>query len=239
MASSDDLRVELITAAADFVPAFICLRNAFGHQIHDAIWTAVNPGWDTPEGVARGARALSARWSATRDKGDTQFIKATLAGPGDERIIIGMAIWVNASLVPGHGEPPEPADYTALYPDNEPEARCLQQLMNSLHKLRLGVLKEKARPESVLKSAMVLDMLGVDPAFQRRGAASKLTQWGLDEAKRRGGIEAIMEASKMGRLVYKQKGFHEIEDVQYVVDEEFKERDRPANVFMRTSPPSE
>jgi GNAT superfamily N-acetyltransferase len=231
---SDDLRIEPITDAGDFEPAFICLRNAFGHQTHDGIWTAMNPGWDTPEGVARGARALAERWSASRENGDTQFLKATLAGPGTERIIVGMAIWVHASLVPGHGEAVTPADFTHLYPDNEPEARYLRQLVGSLHRQRLETLREKARPESLQKSAMVLDVLAVDPAFQRRGAASRLAQWGLDEAQRRGGLEAITEASKMGRLVYKQLGFREIQGIEFEVDEEFKERKRSSGVFMRT-----
>ncbi|KAJ7221868.1 hypothetical protein B0H12DRAFT_302297 [Mycena haematopus] len=233
---SDDLRIELITDAGDFEPAFICLRNAFGHQTHDGLWTATNPGWDTPEGVVRGARKLADRWTASRDQGDVHFIKATLAGPGGERIIIGMAIWVHASLVPGHGEGIRSIDFTHLYPDNEPEQRYLRQLLDSLRKQRYEVLKEKARPESPQKSVMVLDLLAVDPAFQRRGAAKQLTQWGLDEAQRRGGIEATLEASKMGRLVYKQLGFREVGDIEYKVDEEFKEREKPSNVFMRTGP---
>jgi hypothetical protein len=81
---SDDLRIELITEASDFQPAFICLCNAFGHQTHDGIWTAMNPGWDTPKGVARGACELADQWTASRVKGDTQFLKAMLANPGEE-----------------------------------------------------------------------------------------------------------------------------------------------------------
>jgi hypothetical protein len=38
----------------------------------------------------------------------------------------------------------------------------------------------------------------------------------------------------MGRLVYKQLGFREVQGIEYEVDEEFKERERPSNVFMRT-----
>ncbi|KAF7334230.1 Acyl-CoA N-acyltransferase [Mycena sanguinolenta] len=235
MPPSDDLRVELITDAADFEPAFICLRNAFGHQTHDGIWAVMYPGWDTPEGVVRGARELADRWTASRERGNVHFLKATLAGPGEERIIGGMAIWVHATLLPGHGEVlVPPADFTKLYPDNEPEARYARQLLGSLFKHRFEALKEKARPESLQKSAMVLDLLAVDPAFQRKGAASRLTQWGLDEAQRLGGIESMTEGSAMGRLVYKQMGFREVQAVEYDVDEEFKARERPSNVFMRT-----
>jgi hypothetical protein len=79
-----------------------------------------------------------------------------------------MAIWVHTSLVPGHGEAIRPADFTHLYPDNEPEERYLRQLLDSLCQQRLKTLREKARFESPQKSAMVLDLLAVDPAFQRR-----------------------------------------------------------------------
>ncbi|KAJ6454693.1 hypothetical protein C8R45DRAFT_600740 [Mycena sanguinolenta] len=237
MPPSDDLRVEPITDANDFEPAFICLRNAFGHQAHDGIWTVMNPGWDTPEGVVRGARGLADRWTASREEGNVHFLKATLAGPSEERIIVGMAVWIHATLVPGCGEVlVPPSDFTQLYPDNEPEARYTRQLLESLFTPRFEALKEKARPESPQKSAMVLDLLAVDPAFQRKGAASRLTQWGLDEAQRLGGIEAMMEASATGRLVYKQLGFREVGAAEYKVDEEFTGRERPSNMFMRTGP---
>jgi hypothetical protein len=36
----------------------------------------------------------------------------------------------------------------------------------------------------------------------------------------------------MVRLVYKQLGFREVQGIEYEVDEEFTERERPSNVFM-------
>ena len=79
----------------------------------------------------------------------------------------------------------------------------------------------------------------MSPAFQRRGIAGKLTKWGLKEAERRGGLEAVLEAvleaSAMGRPVYERLGFKvEGTEIPYNVDEEFAGRDMPASVFMRT-----
>ena len=79
----------------------------------------------------------------------------------------------------------------------------------------------------------------MSPALQRRGIAGKLTKWGLKESERRGGLEAVLEAvleaSAMGRPVYERLGFKaEGTEIPYNVDEEFAGRDMPASVFMRT-----
>ncbi|RAQ50773.1 acetyltransferase [Aspergillus flavus] len=55
----------------------------------------------------------------------------------------------------------------------------------------------------------LLALLATDPRYERRGAASLLTQWGCDFADRLG-IECYVESSKKGYPVYKRKGFEEI-----------------------------
>jgi GNAT superfamily N-acetyltransferase len=235
---NEDLRIEVITDASDFGPAYECVLNAFGHQINDGIWGAMNPGWDTPEGKAKNTADFRDRWQATKDAGNTIFLKASLPDPDAQgaRRIAGVAIWVNASAVPGEGEAPGDMDVATVYPGDEREQRYLGQLVGSLHKKRHEVIEQKARPDSKQKSVMVLDMCVTDPAFQRRGIARNLVQWGLDEAKRRGDLEAMTEASIMGRHVYRQLGFREVEEIIYEVDEEFKNRPMPSNIFMRTGP---
>lgn len=242
--STADLRIELIAEPQDVVDSFDSICNAFGHQTRDGIWIAMNPGWDTPTGKAAGAARMVERWkSSTKDnKGNlnTMFVKATLPDPQDEghRIIAGIAIWVQASMVNGHGDKPAEdlskiMDLEAVYPGNKAEQRYMCQLDHSLHKRRIEVVRQKETesPSAVL----VLDLCVVDPAFQRRGIAQKLVRWGLDEAERRGGLEAILEASSMGRQAYPKLGFYQDgPEIEYVVDEEFKDRDRPSNIFMRT-----
>ncbi|KAM5346443.1 hypothetical protein ACJ41O_009448 [Fusarium nematophilum] len=237
-----DLRIETLVNQDDIPAAFNCAAATFGRQTHDGLWTAMNPGWDTPEGAAAGTRRLLARWSsATRDRNgnlNTVFLKATLPDADGQHVTVGVAIWVQASAVEGHGEAPaedlrQAVDLEELYPGNEAEQRFLVQAIGSLHRRRVEVVKEKkaASPPAV----MVLDMCVVDPAFQRRGVAKGLVQWGLDEARRRGGLEAITEASSMGRQAYVKMGFRpEGGEILYEVDAEFEGRDMPSNLFMRT-----
>lgn len=237
-----DLRIEVIDSAEDVVAGFDCVCEAFGRQTRDGIWIAMNPGWDTAEGKAACAARMADRWRAvTRDRnGDanTVFLKATVPAAGGRRAIIGLAIWVQASAVAGHGDRPaedlrESLDLEALYPGDAAEQRYLCQLDGALHARRIEVVKGKASASP--PAAMVLDLAAVDPAFQGRGIARRLVQWGLDEARRRGGLEAITEASAMGRRVYEKMGFRqEGPEIEYVVDVEFEHRDRPSNIFMRT-----
>ncbi|KAL2853599.1 hypothetical protein BJX68DRAFT_265067 [Aspergillus pseudodeflectus] len=239
------VRIEPITTAHDFARFFDITALTFGHQIHDGIWSAFNPGWDTPAGREAGIARLVGRWESTttdrEGRPNTVFLKAVVpggsSGEGEEEIA-GVAIWVQASNVPGYGDKPatdlgEAMDLEALYPDNPTEQRYLRQLDASLHGRRVALVSEIATTDS--PALMVLDLCTVDPAFQRRGIARGLVQWGLDEAKRRGGLEAVTEASAMGRHVYGQLGFvQEGGEMEAKVDEEFRGRAWPSNVFMRT-----
>ncbi|KAL2844909.1 hypothetical protein BJX68DRAFT_269443 [Aspergillus pseudodeflectus] len=107
-----------------------------------------------------------------------------------------------------------------------------------MRRQRRRVLQEKTLPNSEQKSVMILDLCALDSDFQRRGIAAKLVPWGLEGAQRLGDIEAITEASRMGRSVYKLLGFKEVVAIEYEVDEEFNDRSMPSNFFLRTRAPS-
>lgn len=240
--TDDRLRIEIIDQVEDIVRAFDCVCEAFGHQTQDGIWIAMNPGWDTSEGKSQGAARMVTRWrQTTNDKNghpNTIYLKATLPSPQSdgERIIAGFAIWAQASSVDGCGDPPvenvsKAMQLGELYPANEPEQRYLSQVISSLHRRRREVIEQKAT--ALPPAVMVLDLCAVDPAYQRKGIARQLVQWGIDEAQRRGDLEAITEASSMGRHVYGQMGFQPDElEIEYVVDDEFASRKRPSNVFI-------
>ncbi|KAI1462164.1 hypothetical protein F4805DRAFT_453395 [Annulohypoxylon moriforme] len=239
----EEVVIEVISDPNDVIAGFDCAANAFGKQTRDAIWIATNPEWDKdgPDGRARAAARMVEQWHliTSNDDGNANsvFLKATLPKDG-HRVVAGMAIWTQFSMVKGRGvQPPDDPSKTLglerLYPDDEVEQRYLRQLFRSFMKRRYEVIKEKEA--SQLPSLMHLELCVVDPAYQRKGIASKLVQWGLDEAQRRGGLEATTEASSMGRHVYKRLGFRaEGPDVEYHVDSEFLSRERPPNVFMRT-----
>ncbi|KAM0556935.1 hypothetical protein ACHAPJ_005611 [Fusarium lateritium] len=235
--ATSEAKLELITNPDDFAGAFKACAAAFGHQTHDGVWMSFNPGWDTPEGEKAGAKRLVDRWSSvTKNRvgqPNTIFIKATV-----DNVIAGVSIWQQFSVVDGYGDAPvedirKSTNLDELHPGNESEQRFLQQAERSLHKRRWEIIKEKATasPPAVL----VMDLCVVDPAFQKRGIAKKLVQWGLDEAERRGGLESITEASSMGRVVYIKQGFkQEGGEIVYEMDDEFKGRDVPSNVVLRT-----
>ncbi|KAL4724146.1 hypothetical protein ACLX1H_008757 [Fusarium chlamydosporum] len=236
MATQETIRIEPISNPDDFEGAFKATANAFGRQTNDAIWIAFNPGWDTPEGEKAGAQRLANRFksvSHNRDgKPNTVFVKATV-----DNTIAGIAIWHQASVVEGWGE--APSDLTEgtylenLYPGNKTEQKFLAQADKSLFKRRGEIIREKATASPPAVFAM--DLCAVDPKFQRRGIARKLVQWGLDEAVRRGNLECVTEGSSMGRLVYLQQGFKQDgEETVYEMDEEFKDRELPSNVVLRT-----
>lgn len=243
---NSDVLVELVEQPQDIEQGFECICATFGHQTHDGAWIANNPGWDTVDGKARGAARMVDRWrNATKNKNgelNTIFLKATVPNTqnNEQRIVVGLAIWLQASIVPGYGDaPPEDlgtaVDLEAIYPGNEKEQRYLRQLDYSLHRQRIELVKEKAT--ELPPAVMALDLCVVDPNHQRKGIAKRLVEWGLEEAKRRGGLEAITEASTMGRTVYAKLGFHqEGPEIVYNTDAEFEDRDKPSNIFMRTCP---
>lgn len=199
-------QIEVIDQPEDVIEAFDCACKAFGEQTHDAIWMALNPEWDKvgPVGRPRAAARLVEQWRRitydNQGNPNTIFLKATLPDPTEDgrRIIAGLAIWAQLSIVEGHGDPPSDdlrssLDLEALYPGNESEQRYLCQVHRSFAGRRCAVAREKATSEP--PSVMHLQLCASDPAYQRRGIATKLVQWGLNEAHRRGGLEAITEAS--------------------------------------------
>lgn len=202
---------------------------------------ALFPKWNTPEGKAVEAARLAQRLQNVnfdaQGRPNTIFLKATIPEADGGRRIVGVATWAQLSFVPGHGNPPT-TEYVILedmgYP-NEREERFAKQMFAGLTAKRVEVLREKAETDS--PAVLHLDLCAVDTDFQRRGIAARLVKWGLEEAERRGGLEATTEASVMGRWVYGKLGFKPVEEIDYGVDEEFLVgRNLPSNLFMRTKP---
>jgi ribosomal protein S18 acetylase RimI-like enzyme len=244
-AMSTDLVVQPVDNPDDFTHIFHCFGEAFGRQTRESIWLAMNPHWESPQGQKHGAHSLLKRWQlTTRNKNgqpNTVILKATLPDPHDKTKpkIVGAAIWWQASFVDGYGDSPSDSPGAAALAALTPtEQRFASQMYRSLWQRRVSYACEKAMSPS--PAIFILDICAVDPAFQRRGIGEKLVQWGLKEAKHRGGLECTTEASSMGRSVYQRLGFEvegSGEDILYELDEEFSNRDKPPIVFLRTWAP--
>ena len=252
-AAKCDVRAEIVESEEDVIAGFNTVAEAFGRQTQDALWISMNPGWDAlaqPDGGrARGAARMVQRWrSVTRDRDgnpNTVFLKGTVPDPADpsRRVVAAFAIWQQASFVPGRGDPPTTdmkeagTDPAELHPGDEGAQRFAAQLFASLFGPRKEALREKQTSDPESPVLFLLDLCAVHPDFQRRGLASALVRWGLDEARRRGGLECATEASVMGRLTYPHLGFRPVAEVEYKVDPEFRDRKVPPNLFMRTGAP--
>ncbi|KEF53615.1 uncharacterized protein A1O9_10590 [Exophiala aquamarina CBS 119918] len=231
----NEVRVELIRDAEDFEHCFVCLAEAFGRQANDTIWISSNPGWDTSVGARKNTEHMIDQWRKANK--NTLHLKASIQETSQphSRRIVGFAIWSQLSMVPGQGERPKewkPSDFEDQHPGDELEQRYISQMLNSLQRHRRTYVSELAgrTPASV----MALDICAVHPAFQRRGVASKLVERGLSEAKQRGNLEAVTEASSMGRHVYAKLGFRPRAEIKFEIDEDFADRVSPSNLFMRT-----
>lgn len=241
-AEQDQVIIAPAETEEDLIQANYCASEAFGRQTRDGVWMLMNPGWDTEAGQASNAQVLIKRWKSVTTNKDgkpnTIFLKATLpdAEKDGKRRVVGMAIWAQQSYVEGYGDPFTGDMKEALANLEETDRRFADQMFKSLWKRRIEYIKQVSESDRKPPAIFVLDFCAVDPAFQRRGIAGKLVEWGLAEAKKRGDLECTTEGSAMGRAVYRKLGFKDegVGDMLWEVDDEFQSRDKPPNVFLRT-----
>ncbi|GAP92892.1 putative acyl- N-acyltransferase [Rosellinia necatrix] len=266
-----EIEVEVAHSPEDFVAGYRIVSEALGRQVGDPVWQASNPGWDTAEGQAAGARRMLHRSrTATADRDgnpNAVFLKASVpdpdaaparGGPGPgpgcdrRRVIVGFALWIQSSTRPEHGtvhsgELRDAVDLEALLPGDGRAQAFLCQMYRCQVRPRLEFLRAKEEEAAAAATAeggagpsppsppviLVLGTCATHPSYQRRGVGTKLTRWGLDEARRRGVSDVTVEASAMGRRLYERLGFRpQGRDIVYETDEEFAGRGKPSNVFM-------
>ncbi|KAI1350931.1 hypothetical protein F5Y01DRAFT_325656 [Xylaria sp. FL0043] len=223
--NNEDVTVEVVDSAQDFVAGYHIVSETLGRQVNDTVWQASNPGWDTPEGQAAGVQRM-----------------ATIPDPNSHdpgrRIIIGFALWIQSATLPEYGivhsgELRDAMDLDALLPGNKSEQEFLCQMYHCKVRPRLEFLKAKAASSTEPPVILVLGTCATYPSYQRRGIGTKLTQWGLDEARRRGISDVTVEGSRMGRRLYERLGFRpQGQSILYEVDDKFSNREKPSNVFM-------
>lgn len=241
---ADSIHISLVDDPSDFEAIFAAEMAAFAVQAQDNIWRSAHPGWEDPSTTPGFVQNRVRRWRMTtfdvHDNPNALFLKAVIPSPdggGGADRIVGTATWVQLAADASLGDVPlddatQLRAWRRVYPDSDADARFVAQALGSMQANRRATAAEKAG--TAQPAWMVLDLCAVHPDFQGRGVARRLVQWGLDEARRRGGLECTTEASPMGRRVYDKLGFARGPEIEYFVDEDLKDRPIPSNMFMRT-----
>ncbi|KAI7492758.1 hypothetical protein KC367_g9014 [Hortaea werneckii] len=96
----------------------------------------------------------------------------------------------------------------------------------------MGKLFVQPRNEAIFASGgnlVSLDILTIDPKFQRKGIGNALVQWGTRKADELG-VEAVVESSVFGKALYEKNGFVFVRDY-HMVSDDARWKDRPAGQF--------
>jgi len=130
----------------------------------------------------------------------TTFLKAVDEDTGD---IMGMAKW---NVYDNHLPDPTKKKPMGDYWENDDEK------LFASHMIEIFIVERNAAIKNSNGNLVSLDILTIDPAFQRRGVGGKLVEWGTSKADKMG-VDAVVESSVFGKGLYLKHGFNFIKDV--------------------------
>ena len=196
----------------DMVRLFTITSLAF--KDNEPFWDAMYPNHSTEQGRRTGgARFLQAKNSDP----NTTFVKAVNDSTGE---IAGFAKWnVFKDFVPKAGK--AEGDYWA----NDEEKQYCQHLMTVFIEDRTSFVQSKNG------NAVNLDILVIDPKFQRMGIGGKLVAWGTDRADELG-FDACVVSSVFGKGLYEKNGFVFQKDVTMRLPEQWEERPKSRYAWL-------
>lgn len=204
----------------DAAELFAICSEAFGSE--DPAWKAYYPLHWTPEGRKAGSERFS---SAMQEDHHAVYHKAVDVTCGT---IVAFSIWTVYNARPLQYPPDLPSpDY---WP-NALEAEYGHAIMLDLMRKRHDHIK------SVANSIVHLNTLAVLPAYQRRGIATRLMEWGVDMADQLG-FPCFVEATPAGRPLYQRCGFVIEEEVLPVMPTKFADREPCRYTFMTRRRPT-
>lgn len=167
---------------ADLDRAFHIVSDAFQHA--QPVVDAIFPAHDTPQGHAHGRNGLL---QSKQTDPTAHFIKAVNQDTGG---ITGIAKWLVLQ-----GQAAQPL-WVGKSSGSDEEKEYAEHLVSEYQKLRSEAIKSMnghlltsrslSQASCAANSRSVLDLLAVDPRFQRRGAGSLLVKWGTDHADQLG-----------------------------------------------------
>lgn len=172
---------------ADMHRLFEIAASAF--QRNEPYWDASYPEHWTPKGRKLGGdRFLAAKQADPL----TNYFKAVDSETGS---IAGFAKW-NVFQTRYPSRQLAQGDYWS----SEEEKQYAQHLIDEFNRDRV------AHVDAAKGNVVNLDILAIDPAFQRQGVGHKLLAWGLDKADELN-FETIVESSEFGKGLYEKHGF--------------------------------
>lgn len=195
---------------ADFERIFEITSLAFDRN--EPVWDAMWPSHWLPQGRQQGAERMRKTKNTTPE---TTFIKAIDTETGK---ILGMAKWnIFQNYSPSRSEVPD------IYENNQ-DRDYAQGVVDAFLATRNQAIKERDG------NVIALDILTVDPAYQRQKVGSCLVEWGTRKADEMG-FDAIVESSVFGRGLYEKHGFEYQNDVQVTVPGYENDASRPTGSF--------
>ncbi|KAI0101147.1 hypothetical protein F4814DRAFT_106430 [Daldinia grandis] len=219
-------KIDISPLYSEEIPtAFQVLSKSFGH---DAPFVDIYfPNHDTPSGQAQGSKRLAA-WKQTSEA--STFLKTTTRGDqGDQELIVGFAVWTLMKEAPP-ADLAEEEDVEEIWPD-EGDREFMTRLWSDY-----VIPRSEAIEESGGKGVYVLELLAVDPEYQRLGAGTALVEWGTKAADQQG-LQAVVEGTPVARRLYEKCGLRaKIEQMCFNVGDEFAGRKKPKLIFMTREP---
>lgn len=147
----------------------------------------------------------------------SEYMEMTFAGhntimlaesPSDEdpnmMKVVAMSIWDNYGSAP-----PDPSLHGGKPPANHPERKDASAVRMAEYSRRSAKARTELFVSRYGERQLSLRQMATLPAYWKRGAATRLCMWGMDEA-RKVGVAVPMFASPMGKLVYERLGFKKI-----------------------------
>ncbi|KAI9756787.1 MAG: hypothetical protein M4579_003704 [Chaenotheca gracillima] len=159
---------------------------------HEPFYDVLFPGGKTPAALTDHTERTLKWW---HEDPSATFLKAVDTETGE---IVGAAKWLVVPTYDAAAEAKKPHEpMKADWLQDEDDRAFAEYIMDQIH---------TKRGRRITGPHCLLDILFTDPKHHRRGAGTKLVQWGTSRADEMG-VEAFVESTPYGKHLYEQNGF--------------------------------